>query len=149
MITYRGGNETDFHEVSKLWLKMVNEIDPDFTPNIDWWKADTLNSFKNPGYVMIVTEDEGEIIAFTDGYIYPEPAQGKIVLFSRHSYVEPPYRHTPIIKMMYQLITDYARSKGAQALMFGCNDVTKPLWESKGYRQLEYTMVGDLHDMNL
>jgi GNAT superfamily N-acetyltransferase len=147
MITYRSATPYDVSKASNLWRKMVNEINPSFSPNLDWWIIDTLEFLRHNNYAMMIAEDDGEMVAFTDGYIYNEPAQGKHAFYSRHSYVEPKYRHTDVIKTMYSILTQWCQSQSVDLLIFGCNDVTRSYWESKGYRLLEYMMAGDIHDI--
>lgn len=140
--------EYDVHKLARLWLAMVNELNPDFDPNLQWWRRDTLNMMRHDkDYMCLLAEEGGKVVGFSDGYIMLEPAQGKILFFSRHSYVQPELRHGDVIKKIYRELTAEARARGAQALMFGCGDTTKAMWESHGYRQVEYTMVGDLHEI--
>lgn len=148
MIRFRRGTEADIPKVMKLWFSMVRETHPDFSPNVAWWKAETLQHLRhNSNYFMFVAEEGGVIVAFTDGYIQAEPAQGKIFFFSRHSYVRQTYRHTNIIKELYHMVTEESHSRGVKDLMFCCPESTLAMWKTHGYHEIEHVMIGSLHDI--
>src|SRR5208337_2771488 len=46
LISIRRGKEADIERVSRLWLDMVRELNPSYTPRIEWWQNITLGMMR-------------------------------------------------------------------------------------------------------
>lgn len=140
----RTGTERDLSEVSALWLSMVHEISPEFSPNLDWWFQETKEIIQSPEYIMMIGQEGDEIVGFSDGFMQLQPSMGKKVFYSRHTYIKPEYRHTQLMKYLYEGVRDFGLLNGSDTLLFCCNEVTFPLWSGHGYTQIERVMIGNL-----
>lgn len=138
----RKANHGDLAVMARMWFAMVREVYPDYEPNVEWWISDALELFDSPAYMAYVIEDEDRVIGFTDATVYRDPAQGKVVAWSNHSYVVPEYRHNEETKDLYQAIYAEARERGVDIAMFNCADKLVKFWEKHGYRKVENVMMG-------
>jgi GNAT superfamily N-acetyltransferase len=136
----RRGTEHDVLKVSRLWLKMVEELAPDFTPNVVWFRNHAHKFLKTGDYAIFVAEEGGKIVGFIDFFIFPEPSTGKIHGVGQHFYVSPEYRGNCISGQLYKKTVDTMKKVGCQALELFCMDNEKRIWTKKGYKPVR-TMV--------
>ena len=144
MMTIRKIVEHDVGGLVPLWLSMVEEVNPEYHhPNPVWWMKDTMDLvLYEDGYCGFLAEDRGFIVGFTDAIVYPDPARGAVVAWSRHTYIKPSHRHTSVAKDLFGAIYGDAKIKGARIALFSCTDELLPLWLAHGYNITENVMMG-------
>jgi GNAT superfamily N-acetyltransferase len=127
-------------DISNLWLALVKELAPDYTPNRDWWCDMAENLIKTDVYHILAYESGSKLIGFIDFFIYPEPSTGKIHGVGQHFYVLPEYRYTGISGKLYRSAIKYGKDHGAEMMEFCCfyADINK--WQRKGYIPLRAIM---------
>ncbi len=140
-MSVRRGTEGDLHKAGRLWLAMVAELAPSFTPNVDWWRKIAASHLKTGQYAMFVAEDSGQrIVGFLDLFIYPEPSTGKAHAVGQHFYVQPEARRTRVAKALYDAAEQFAIKKKAAIMELFCFDNEKAMWARKGYSPLRTLM---------
>lgn len=98
----RKGTENDILKISRLWLKMVDELAPDYTPNVEWWREIAYNTIRNGMYHVFVIEEGGRLLGFLDFFLYPEPSTGKVHMVGQHFWVEPEMRSNCVSGKLYR-----------------------------------------------
>lgn len=130
----RQATSKDILQVSLLWLKMVRELTPYNTPNIEWWKSREHYLMCMENYMMYVAEDDGKLIGFIDQMVCPEPSNSKIIGIGQTFYVLPEYRNSNVAGRLWKKFIRHFKEKGAQEIEVICADEQKPLWERHGFR---------------
>lgn len=136
----RAGGIDDIEAVSKLWAQMVVELAPDYSPRIDWWCEMAYRLFSTGVYCQFVAEEDGIIIGFIDGLVYPEPATGRMHGVGQHLYVIPAMRNTSVASRLYRRAMKEASKKSIDIVEFFCFDSEQQMWAKKGYRPVRTLM---------
>lgn len=129
----RRGQIGDVLKVSRLWLKMVNELAPDYTPNVEWWRSHAEQFLKNGNYSMFVAEEGGKLVGFLDFFLFYEPSTGKLHGIGQHFYVIPEYRGNCVSGKLYRNTVKAMKEKGCKVMELFCFDNEKTMWEKKGF----------------
>lgn len=124
----------DVEEASKLWLQMVAEMGPQYTPNVDWWKEIARGLFKQGTYIMLVAEEAGRLVGFVDSIIFPEPATGKMHGTCQHIYILPEYRNAAASIMLYRRIVRGLVGSGVKTIDLCCLHGDIPKWQKRGWQ---------------
>lgn len=139
-VAVRKATEGDLHKAGRLWLAMVKELAPQFTPNVVRWRALARTHMRSGGYVMFVAEGGQKLAGFLDLFLYPEPSTGKVHAVGQHFYLGPEYRSGKTAWRLYDEAVGYAVSKKAQVMELFCFDGEKAMWARKGYVPLRTLM---------
>ncbi len=132
----------DIQVLADLWLAMIRDTHPEYsTPNSSWWEDETRDLLEDDLYFGYVAEENGEIVGFTDGFVYQDAALGKMVAWSRHTYIKPSHRHGKAAQELYCAAYRDVKNKGAEMVMFSCVDNLVPYYERRGYSKNETVMV--------
>lgn len=129
----RQGTESDIVKASRLWLEMVKEMRPDFTPNVEWWRRIAFESMRAGKYFILVADDGGKIVGFLDWFIFPEPSSGKIHAVGQHLYLKPELRGSGIGRNLYDKTIEEVKNMGITTVELFCFDNEKPMWEKRGF----------------
>ena len=129
----RDGKETDIIKIARLWEQGVNELHPDWKPNLSMWKSVALKRFSDKNYYIKVVEDDGAIVGFLDGVIYAEPANGKMMGMAQHLMLRKEYRGRGIGHDLVEEGMKFLISKGVDALELYCYEGEKVHWIKKGF----------------
>ena len=140
LVQIREGNEGDIVKVSRLWVEMVREMRPDFTPNVEWWRKIARESMRQGPYAMLVADSGGKIVGFLDWFVFPEPSTGKIHMVGQHLFLLPEYRTTGIGRTLYERAIEFGKSKGITTFELFCFDNEKLHWEKRGFSALRTLM---------
>ncbi len=140
-LVIRLGNKKDVEQISKLWFQMVNELRPDWKPNINWWKkmCYALLDMKD-FYSIAVAEIKGEIVGFMDGLAFPEPSTGKLHGVAQHFYILPKYRKSNVALKLYRYVLRLAQERKVEIFEFFCFSDNKDFWSKKGYKEIRTMM---------
>lgn len=144
MIQIRQANEGDITKAGRLWLEMVREMRPDFTPNVEWWRKIARESMRQGSYALLVADDGGKIVGFLDWFLFPEPSTGKIHMVGQHLFLLPEYRNSGVGRDLYERALDHGKSKGITTFELFCFDNEKPHWEKRGFSPLRTLMRKEL-----
>lgn len=134
------GTEGDLHEVGRLWLAMVDELAPESEPNLDFWRAITVNLMRLTHYVMLVAEEGRKIIGFVDFGFEVDAATSRIQMTTRHFYVIPEARGTGVAGRLYRAGMRTGQDRGARDVVFLAGDRERPFWERHGYERGQNVM---------
>ena len=135
MINIRRGKEPDIERVSLLWLDMVRELNPSYTPRVEWWRNITLGMMRHyENYYLFVAEDGQDVVGFIDLMVVPEPATGWPHGVCRHLYVTPGSRSAGVSRRLILQCEEQARKEGAVVIELECGDEQHPFWQGMGYR---------------
>ena len=116
-VIIRKGSEADIEQVSRLWLDMVRELNPSYTPSIEWWKNITLGLMRfYENYHLFVAEAAQDAVGFLDFMTVPEPATGCAHAVCRHLYVRPERRNSGISNSLLRQFNESAKMDGAAVL---------------------------------
>ena len=132
----RQANESDVLKVSRLWLEMVQEMKPEYTPNIMWWRQIAHESLKAGHYHILVAEEGGRVEGFVDWFVFPEPSTGKFHAIGQHLFLKPSRRGEGIGRDLYDKAIGWAKDHGIATVDMFCFDKEKPMWEAKGFSPL-------------
>jgi len=124
----------DVPEIAALWVRMVKELAPDYTPRRDWWEDMAVALLKTDIYHLCTAQVDGHLVGFIDGFLYPEPSTGQLHAVGQHFYVLPDYRQTSIAARLYREAIRFAHARQASVLEFFCFDEQKSSWLNKGYK---------------
>jgi hypothetical protein len=137
----RKGTINDVKKVSRLWLKMVDELMPEHTANLEWWRQCAFNAFNGAaGYQLFVIEDGGAILGFLDFFVLAEPSTGKAHAMARHFYIIPELRNGAAARELYHVSMSAAKAAGAQVIDLFCGEKEMAFWGDKGYHVSEFKM---------
>jgi GNAT superfamily N-acetyltransferase len=125
--------EVDIIKASRLWLEMIAEMRPDFTPNVAWWRKIAATSMRSGDYFMIVADDGGRVVGFLDWFIFPEPSTGKIHAIGQHMFLKPELRGSGVGRKLYEIALDKVTNRGITTIDLFCFDNEKQMWEKRGF----------------
>lgn len=137
----RSATIKDLEQLTILWLAFVLDQNPDYEPNANWYRRDMLGLFSRQGYLCSVIEIDGSIVGYTDTVVSPDAAMGRLVAWSRGSYIRPEYRHVHT-RALYEHMYASARELGCHVAQFSCNDSLLPLWQRQGFIKTDNLMTG-------
>ncbi len=129
----RIATKEDVPEVAQLWVQMVEELAPEFSPRVDWWEEMACNLLDGGIYEIVLYLMEDKIAGFMDYFIFPEPSTGKIHGVGQHLFILPEHRKSHVIRKLYKTAIKGAISRGAESLEFMCFMADLKKWEKKGY----------------
>lgn len=132
--------DEDIKDITPLWLSMVNEVDPEATPNIDWWLELTKNLKESGNYIVIAAKENGKIIGFCDGLLFNDPLSGKRTGMGQHFYVLPEYRETTIAENLYRDCDSKLIEMGAETIELQCYKEKERFWKRAGYEPIRIIM---------
>lgn len=135
----RRASADDIDAVSKLWLSMVNEFEPQNIPNRGWWIDRQAGLYNSGIYYQFIAEEEIGIIGMVDFLIIPEPSDGKIHAIGQQLYVLPGFRKTSIAGRLWKAAYKQAREL-AQVMDTTAYAETKPFWEKRGFKFYCYSL---------
>jgi predicted N-acetyltransferase YhbS len=143
MMKIRRGNEGDITKLARLWRDMVKELEPYSIPNVDWWKAATLQHMRyNKEYVCFVAEIGQTIVGFADFVLIVEPSTNKAVAVAKHMYTKPEERGKKIGYFVKQTCMEMAKIRGATQMLFETTDPEK--WKRHGFEVVRSVMGVEL-----
>ena len=140
----RKGNKNDILKVSRLWLQMVNELSPKFTPNVQMFRAHCEKFMSNGNYEMFVADEGGRIVGFLDFFLFPEPSDGKLHGVGQHFYVIPEYRGNCVSGKLYKNTIRTMKERGCAVRELCCFENEKQGWIKKGYEPLRSIVRRDI-----
>lgn len=130
----RRGTDKDIKQASVLWLDMVKELAPDYTPNVEWWQEMAHKLIELDTYYIIIAKNGERIIGFIDFFLYPEPATGKIHAVGQHFYVKPEYRKGIVSSGLWKQALRLAKEKDAENIELFCFENEQPMWVKKKFK---------------
>lgn len=136
----RVGKKEDILELAWLWKDMVNELQPEWTPDCMSWIETEYLLLDTGMYFIVLAEKEGKIVGFVDGMVYYEPGIGKNVGIAKHFYIIPEHRGTHLMGRMYAIMDELARDKGMEIIELQCGDDKLEYWESIGFKRDQYLL---------
>lgn len=135
----RLAKKEDLPEISKLWVDMVKELEPDWTPDHKAWVETGVLLLETGMYYIVVSEDNG-ITGFLDGMAYLEPSLGKTIGVAKHFYLKPEYRGTGLMIEMYSEMVSIAKTKDVKIIELQCYPEKLDYWEGFGFKQDQYVL---------
>ena len=138
--------EVDIIKASRLWLEMIAEMRPDFTPNVAWWRKIAATSMRSGDYFMIVADDGGRVVGFLDWFIFPEPSTGKIHAVGQHMFLKPEFRGSGVGRKLYEIALDRVTNRGITTIDLFCFDNEKQMWEKRGFVPLRTLLRKNLQE---
>jgi GNAT superfamily N-acetyltransferase len=136
----RQANEGDLLKASRLWLEMVQEMRPDFTPNVEWWRKIARESMRRGNYSMLVVDDGGKLVGFLDWFLFPEPSTGRIHMVGQHLFLKSELRGTGIGRELYEKTMEIGTARGVKTFELFCFDAEQSYWEKRGFAPLRTLM---------
>lgn len=136
----RQANEGDILKVGRLWLEMVKEMRPDFTPNVEWWRKIAADAMRNGSYSMLVVDDGGKIVGFLDWFLFPEPSTGQVHMVGQHLYLKPELRGSGVGRELYEKTMEIGVARGVKTFELFCFGNEQPYWEKRGFAPLRTLM---------
>lgn len=144
-VIIRKGNEGDVIKVSRLWLEMLKEMKPEYTPNIEWWRTICIESLRSKRYMIFIAELGGSIKGFLDLFLFPEPSTGKIHAIGQHFFIRPNYRKNGIAYSLYKRAIKESIKNKASIFELFCFDNEKDMWMKKGFKPIRNLLRKEMH----
>lgn len=129
----RAGNESDIVKASRLWLEMVKEMRPEWTPNVEWWRKIAVGSMRSGTYFVVVADEGGKLVGFLDWFIFDEPSTGKTHAVGQHLFLRPELRGSGIGRNLYDKAMEAVKDMGINTVELFCFENEKPMWEKRGF----------------
>jgi GNAT superfamily N-acetyltransferase len=140
-VIIRKGTEADIDLVGLLWLDMVRELNPSYTPNIGWWKNITLGMMRQyKSHYLFVAEEAQDVVGFIDFFVVPEPATGCAHAVCRHLYVRPENRNRGVSNSLLRQYDESAKKEAAAVLELECGQEQHSFWQGKGFVPVQLRM---------
>lgn len=139
----RPGLEQDVVKVSRLWLEMVAELAPTYTPNVGWWRTMALQHLRGNRYHIFVADLGGRLVGFIDFFFFPEPSTGKIHAVGQHFYLTPEFRGQGVGRDLYQAAIELATPIAQVVELFAFSAQTAN-WEKQGYKPVRTLLRKEL-----
>ena len=139
---YRIATISDCEELTKLRMKMREELDMDFKSELIYEK--TLDFFKrnivNGTHIAFICENDKQMIAtvgITLFEIMPttQHPNGRVARLM-NMYVEPSHRNKGIAKELLNLVMEYAKKQQIEKVMLNPSRMGRTLYENYGFQQL-------------
>lgn len=134
--------DTAIKKIAPLWLKMVKEIAPESTPNVEWWIDFMEKLKKSDKYVMVTAENEDGLVGFCDVIAFDDPDSGKKVATGQYLYVVPKFRNNIVADKIYKLCDLRLVERGhvVEMATIHCFKERKRFWERAGFSQYKTVM---------
>jgi GNAT superfamily N-acetyltransferase len=136
----RFGTENDILKTSRLWLQMVNELAPEYTPKVEWWRKIALHNLKNSSYEFLVAESGGKLSGFIDWFKYPEPATGKLHAVYQHFFVLPEHRKSTLAGKLWRISFEITKKHGCMIREGFCFEKEITFWKRHGFNPTRVLM---------
>lgn len=133
------------YDVSLLWLKMVEELAPQWNPNVEWWRMIAGNLLQSGIYEICLMMDDDNIVGFLDWVLFPEPATGELHATGQHLYIEKPYRKTSAAGKLCRYAYKSMRIAQAQVIDLMCFNGNENWWGRKGFIPVRTMMRRTMH----
>ena len=139
----RLATKEDIPELSKLWVEMIKELEPDWEPNADVWIKNCENLLDSGSYGIGIAIEDDKMVGFIDGMTYYDPASDKIIGFGKNFYVARDYRGTDIAEELMITSIVEAQKRGVETLEMQCYPDKLEYWVKHGFegRQIISRMV--------
>lgn len=141
----RDANINDLPEMSGLWVSMLKETSPEVTPNADWWRQNQKEMMGNRAsmglhYYPYVAIEDGKMVGFIIGILYPDPTTDQRVAFGQDFYVLPECRNNKISEALYGRLVRMGKSLNADCIEMTCFEDQMVFWMNKGYEVQKYSI---------
>jgi GNAT superfamily N-acetyltransferase len=139
---YSVATAEDIEAISFLWKKMINEMQPELTPNRERWAEMTLSLINTGIYIIVIAKEKtsNSIVGFIDGLTFHAPETDKIHGIGQHFYILPEFRKTWVAALLYIRIVSIAVERGAIALDLHCGPKELKFWNRHGFDTARYLM---------
>ena len=134
----RDAKTDDLPEMAELWVSMLKEINPEGTPNVEWWLENQTEMIKLDIYYPYVAIVEGKMVGFIIGMLYADATTGQRVAFGQDFYVLPEFRNNKISEGLYGKLVRMGKSLNADCIEMTCFDEKMDFWMGKGYSVQKY-----------
>lgn len=129
-------SECDVDEIADLWVKMTNELNPEFSPRRDWFVELISGLMETSKYFVLISTNNDKITGFIDMFFFNEPASGNVQANVMFLYVLPEYRLSGTGKLLYKRAIKLAGEHGAYSIDFPCQIEDKDRWLRRGYNPI-------------
>lgn len=136
----RFAEKEDITAVSRLWVKMVNELSPEWTPDRQAWVELSSSLFETGLYRICIAEDRGKVVGFLDGMFFYEPAESKTIGYGKSFYILPEYRGTGISQDLYSKLVSFGAENGAEEYELYCLDGKLEYWLNRGFKKKQHVL---------
>lgn len=123
-----------------LWLGMVSELEPESTPNEDWFKDQVVSLYNNGSYQCFIAVMDGDYIGFCDGLVSKDPVLGKIVGTGCHIYIKPEFRLSGLVDRLYKACVEEQEDRGAELFETQCYPGRVRFWEKLNFKPIRTVM---------
>lgn len=147
MIAVVEATSEDLSVTQQLWLDMVKEKRPDWSPRSDWWLVLAEELLRSGTYTQLVAIDSTamEAAGFLDFLVFPEPSTGKIHMVGQHLYVRPEYRGSSAALRLIRAAKKKAGKQGASVVeLFAFSDEVDQ-WTKVGFSPVRILMRSETH----
>jgi len=136
----RQAHISEIQTIADLWLKMVIEINPERTPNKNWWMEDAVRLINKPErYLIYVLLEDYRIVGFVDFQFIRNAHTGKREMFAPCYYILPQYRGTKVTrKALKEIIDKVAIERGYKGFSALVEKSRLDIWEKFGANITDY-----------
>ena len=139
-VSYRSADIHDILPLSLMWVRMTQEIFPDFIEidktELDRFAFAMADRMRMPNVLTLVAEVEGKVIGFIHSYAQQRPyGRPDNIAFCECLYVQPEYRGKGMKKALVESFISWAETQEA-AIEFITKydpDLAK-IWERSGFK---------------
>lgn len=129
---------------AELWVEMVKESRPDWSPNPQWWMDIAARNMALGHYMQLFVLSDDDVCGFGDFFMFPEPSTGELHCTGQHLYVKPEYRGSAAAMLLVRRWHKIAKESGAKRLeMFTFYDEMDK-WKKCGFDAARVLMRKEL-----
>ena len=144
MITIKKGTKSDIPKIASLWGKMVNELQPTWAPDLEYWEKDEKALFDTGIYYLCIANDGDDPIGFVDGYVRYEAAVGDFIGYGYNFFILPEYRKKNIAYRLFNHIFKIAKRKGVETIELQAVPERLNDYKKMGFTTAQYVMRKEL-----
>lgn len=116
MVNLRPATIDDILDMSKLWVALVMEENPNANPDSQRWIDIERKMFDLKDYYAFVVEENGNVVGFNDGLLLTDLETNEPYIQGGSFYVLPQYRKGPCGIKLHRNSFQVARNIGAKFL---------------------------------
>ena len=136
----RLATKDDLHEISRLWVMMVNELKKEWTPDPEGWVNISKELLGTGTHEIAISIEDNKIVGFLQGIVFYDPSISKKRSVGQYFFVLPEYRNTSVAESLYEEILVQSLKNGSDSLELFCLPDMEEYWNKRGFKKDQLLM---------
>lgn len=124
---------------------MVNELHPEYKPDLQGWRNQVENWMRGDNYFMLVAEDGGKLFSFMDWFIVYDPANSVTKGIGNYFYALPETRAGSLPGRLWRAGLGIGKKFGIGEINMTCDEKKLPFWKKHGFEPVVIQMKRGLN----